>query len=105
MSFKDEIETDIYNTFFNQEDFGELHIVDGLEVLCMFDDEELKERQGTNELDVSESSALLFAPAVYFQEDKVAGDRIIIDEKVYTIDTWRNNLGVIEATLHRGVSS
>lgn len=104
MTFKDELLADINNVFLNEDDFGEKHTIDGVEVGCMFDDDELKERQGTNELAVSESSLLIFVPANKLPKRKVAGEKIVVDGSVYVIDDWKVNLGMAEIALSRAES-
>lgn len=104
MTFKEELKADIDNVFLNLDDFGEEHTIEGKTLICMFDDEELKERQGTNDLAVSESSIILFAREQDLPKRRVAGDNIVIDGKVYVIDDWKINLGMIEAALHRAES-
>ena len=103
MSFKDDILNDINNVFLNLEDFGEEHIIDGNPVICMFDDDALKVRSGSNELSVSESTLLLFAKVSDLPR-KVAGDDLLIDGRIYVVDDWKVNLGVAEVALHQNVS-
>lgn len=104
MSLKDEILADIDNIFLNEDDFGEKHIVNHKEIICMFDDEKLTERQGSNELAVSVSSALLFAKTSDLPPKMVNGSRIEIDGKIYVIDDWKDNLGMSNIALHHGES-
>ena len=103
MSFKDDILNDINNVFLNLEDFGEEHIIDGKPVICMFDDDALKIRSGSNELSVSESTLLLFAKASDLPR-KVVGDELLIDGRIYIVDDWKVNLDVAEVALHQNVS-
>ena len=103
MSLKDDILNDINNVFFTLEDFGEEHIIDGNPVICMFDDDALKIRSGSNELSVSESSLLLFAKVADLPR-KVVGDDLMIDGRIYVVDDWKVNLGVAEVALHQNVS-
>lgn len=103
MSFKDEILKDIDNVFLDLEEFGEEHTIDGESVVCMFDDDALKIRSGSNELSVSESSLLLFAKESDLPR-KVVGDDLIIDGRIYIVDDWKVNLGIAEIALHQNVS-
>lgn len=103
MSFKDEMLKDIDDVFFNLEDFGEIHTIDGKSVVCLMDDDALKIRSGSNELSVSESSLLLFAKVSDLPR-KVVGDDLLIDGRIYIIDDWKVNLGVAEVALHQNVS-
>ena len=103
MSLKDKILEDINSVFLNLEDFGEIHTVDGKSVVCMFDDDALKIRSGSNELSVSESTLLLFAKESDLSR-KIAGDEILIDGRIYIVDDWKVNFGVAEIVLHQNVS-
>ena len=103
MSFKDDILNDINNVFLNLEDFGEEHIIDGKTVICMFDDDALKIRSGSNELSVSESTLLLFAKVSDLPR-KVVGDELLIDGRIYIVDDWKVNLSVAEVALHQNIS-
>ena len=104
MTLKDEIENDIYETFLNEEDFAELHVVEHKEILCMFDDDKLTDRQGSNELAVSDSTALLYAKSCDLPPRMPNGERIEIDGKIYTVDDWKENMGMSEIALKRGES-
>ena len=104
MSLKDEILSDIDNVFFDLDEFGELHTIDGKSFVCMIDDDALKIRSGSNDLSVSESTLLLFAKESDLPTRKVAGDDIIIDGRIYIVDDWKINLGVVEVALHQNVS-
>jgi hypothetical protein len=104
MSLKEDILRDIDGTFMNEEDFCELHIVDGLEVPCIKDEEQLKNRQGTNELDVTDSNLLLFIPQKYLPKQKLKDEEMDVDGKIYRVNTWHNNCGIAEIALSRGVS-
>ena len=103
MSLKDEILNDIDNIFFILEDFGEEHIIDGKPVVCVFDDDALKLRSGSNELSVSESTLLLFVKESDLPR-KVVGDDLLIDGRIYVVDDWKVNLGVAEIALHQNIS-
>ena len=103
MSLKDEILNDIDNIFFILEDFGEEHIIDGKPVICVFDDDALKLRSGSNELSVSESTLLLFVKESDLPR-KVVGDDLLIDGRIYVVDDWKVNLGVAEIALHQNIS-
>ena len=104
MSLKDEILHDIDNVFMEEKDYAEWHIVDGKYVPFINDEEELKDRQGTNELDVTDCEKLIFVPQKYLPKRKVRGDQMDVDGKIYKIESWINNYGICEIALSRGVS-
>lgn len=100
MSLKDEIKRDTERVFLNMDDFGEIHIIDGLDVPSVIDDERLQERQSSNELDVSESSLIIFAPEKFIKR-KVKGDKMMVDGKIYVVDAVSLNIGMYELALSR----
>ena len=104
MSFKDEMLNDIDNVFLNLEEYGETHTIDNKPVVCIYDDDALKMRSGSNELSVSESTLLIFAKESNLPKRKVAGDELIVDGRIYIVDDWKVNLGMAEIALHQNVS-
>ncbi len=104
MNLKDEIAIDNKKVFLNLDEFGTEHFIDGKKTLCIYDDESLKTRQGSNELSVSDSSLLIFAETSDLPPQKAHGEKLDIDGKIYVIDDWRNNMGMSEIALHRGES-
>lgn len=99
MSFQEMLDNDIKNVFLNLDEFGEKHIVEGDEIICIFDDEALRERQSGNELGVSESSILLFANTKDLPPPKGAGEHLMIDGGEYIINDWAVNKGMAQIAL------
>ncbi len=100
MSLKDIIESDINDIYLNLEDFGEKHVIDGREITWVEDSDELKARQGSNDLSVTDSSLLFFAKSDQFPKQKPIGEKLIIDGRVHVIDDWKSNFGVSEIAVH-----
>ena len=96
MTLKDEILSDIDNVFLDFEDFATFHMIDNKKVLCIIDAEELKTRQGTNELNVSECDLIIFGKTSDFPARKSIGDYMNIDGTIYVIEDWKENLGMSE---------
>jgi len=46
MSLKDLIQADINNVFFNADEFADWHDIDGKRLLCVVDDQVIRERDG-----------------------------------------------------------
>lgn len=107
MTFKDEILEDINKVYLNVDEFGAEHLVEGENVICVFDDEALKERQAGQEIGVAESSVLLFAKTEtlpFRKAQKGAGSHLNIDNKEYIVDDWSEDMGVSQITLHQSRS-
>lgn len=103
MSLKGEIINDIDNVFLNFDDFAEEHIIEGKKVLCIYDEETLKTRQGSAEIGVDESTLLLFAKVEDLPKRKKGG-LLNVDHKEYMIDDWNVNFAMAEIALHRNIS-
>ena len=103
MSLKGEIINDIDNVFLNFDDFAEEHIIEGKNVLCIYDDEALKTRQGSAEIGIDESTLLIFAKVEDLPKRKKGG-LLNVDHKEYMIDDWKVNFAMAEITLHRNIS-
>ena len=102
MTLKDEITNDINNVFLGFEDFAELHLVDGKEILCVLDDEALKTRQGSAEIGIDEGTLLLFANIKDLPEKKKSGV-LNVDHKIYKVEDWKVNFGMAEIVLSQNV--
>lgn len=61
MSFKAMVDRDIRGVFINFAEFGETRIIDGRETVIVVDQDELKRRQGGQDLAVAESGTLFYA--------------------------------------------
>lgn len=95
---------DLDNVFLNLDDFAETHLVEGKEIQCVLDDEALKTRQGSAEIGIDESTLLLFAKVSDLPKKKKGG-LLNVDHKIYMIDDWKVNFGMVEVALHRNVST
>lgn len=99
--FKSQVQKDIFGVFLNFDEFAEYHRVAGKKILCVFDDDALKERQGGEELSVAESSVMFYAYCSDLGKRKQAGNTINIDGKEYVIDDWQEDMGVATLSLHQ----
>ena len=100
---KSEIERDCQDVFMDEDDFAEKHLVDGHSIPCVIDDEQLKLRQGSNELGVEEGTMLLFTPVFWIKKKKPIGAGMMVDGKTYVVVSWNVNAGMNEIVLsHNG---
>lgn len=103
-SFQDMVAQDIHNVFLDLDEFGEIHRFAGRKVRCVFDEDQLKDRQGTDELNIGESTVLVFARCEDLPKRQVPGNTIDIDGRIYEIDDWREDMGMATLTLHQNRS-
>jgi len=105
MGFKDELAADLDETFFSIDELAELHIIDGKEIECIFDDNKLREKQGGADVAITESSALLFVKTSEIGSKKPTGTPMDIDGRPYFVDEWDEDMGMTTVTLHQNVNS
>lgn len=97
--FKEMIDQDNRNLFLNLDEFGEKHRVEGKMITVIFDDDALRERQGGQELGVSESSLMLYANVGDLPPRRPAGVGLNIDGREYTVNDWREDMGIATIAL------
>lgn len=81
-------------------DFGEIHRVEGEEIVIVIDDNSLTTMKNGNVLDIAESDMLFFARTESLPGKKAPGSAINIDGRECIVDLWIENLGITQITLH-----
>lgn len=102
MSLKDILQEDLDSVFFDAEEFAELHIVNGKEMLLLLDGNELSERKTTQEkhLDgVYSSTMLLYVKANAYGARPKVGSMLVLDEKQYRVTDVVEEGGVYSITI------
>lgn len=99
MGFKDMVEIDRARVFLNLDEYGETHLIEGKDVVCVIDDDSLRERQAGAELAVAESSKLLYAAVEDLPRRRRAGAALNIDHQEYIIDDWSEDMGMATIVL------
>jgi len=86
---------------FDLEVFGAYHNIEGYKIICIVDDDELKDRLGTEEMKIIESSVLLFFKTKDLPiQPKPPKDVLLLDGKYFVVDDWREDMGHTTVTLH-----
>lgn len=98
-TFKDKLQSDLDNVFLNPDEFGELHEIEGNEVICVFDDMTLSERTGGSELIMSQSSILLYAKTTDLPPRRGYGESLLVDSVDYMVVRWDEDMGMSSITL------
>lgn len=102
--FKAMVEADRHRTFLNLGEFGEEHCVESKTIIAIIDDDELKNRQGGQELGVAESSLLLFAAVEDLPTRRPAGEGLNVDGREYIINDWREDMGIATIALGQTIT-
>lgn len=98
-SLKDKIAADLDNVFFNPDEFGEKHKVEGAEIDCIFDDSMQRERSGGAEFAVGESYCLLYARSSDLPTRQGYGSSLLVDGVDYMVIRWDEDAGMSSVTL------
>ena len=103
MGFKDMVAADIAATFLDRNFFSEPYRIEGKTVLIVIDNDQLRERQGGQDLAVAESATLFHAAAVDLPPRKAPGSSININGRECIIDDWTEAMGVATIALRDNI--
>ena len=103
MAFKDMVAADIAATFLSDDFFGETYRVEGREISIVIDNDELKERQGGQDLAVAESATLFHAAVSDLPPRKAPGSSLNINGRECIIDDWKEDMGMATVVLRENI--
>lgn len=103
MGFKEMVAADLAATFLDLDTFGELYKVEGKEIPIMLDNDELKERQGGQDLAVAESGTLFYARSADLPARRAAGQCLNINGHECIVDAWSENMGMATVVLRENI--
>ena len=101
--FKDQVSEDRMYVFLNLDFFGEMFRIEGKEIPIVLDNDELKERQGGQDLAVAESSTLFYARVEDLPRRRAAGESLNVNGRECTIDDWQEDMGIATVTLRENI--
>lgn len=101
MSLKADMNADISEVFLNLEDFGERHVVDGKEIIAVFYDEELI--PGNQDYGLTVKSGHCRRPRQTCHSRQEAGSTLEVDDRVYLVAAWREELGMSVVSLTENI--
>ena len=103
MAFKDMAVADLSATFLDIQFFGEVYRVEGKGIRIVIDNDELKERQGGQDLAVAESSTLFYAASADLPPRKAPGSSLNINGRECIIDDWKEAMGLATIALRENI--
>jgi len=101
MNFKDQLEKDLKNVFFNQNEFAEYHDIDGQQILAVIDSDQFNERpKDPAELyhltnGIYRSSITIYVKSADYDKP-VIGQRISVDEEDYYVVSVSEDTGLLK---------
>lgn len=103
MGFKDMVAADIAATFLSEEVFGTPCRVEGRDIIIVLDNDELKERQGSQDLAVAESATLFYASVSDLPPRKAPGSNLNINGRECMVDDWKEDMGMATVVLRENI--
>lgn len=104
MGFKDMVAKDMPAVFLDLDTFGETHRVEGKQIPIMIDNDQLKAKQGGQDLAVAESGTLFFARTVDLPSRRSPGSSLNVDGRECIIDDWQEDMGLATIVLRETIS-
>ena len=107
MGFKDMVAEDIKNIFLNLEEFGELHMIDGYEMLAIIDENELTERDNkvkTMAEGLHRKQLLIYVAGEDFGKEPLIGRLLELDGEYYTVTDVSNESGIYAISMEANES-
>ena len=103
MGFKDMVAADLAATFLNPNEFGDVYRVEGKHISIVIDTDELKARQGGQDLAVAESATLFYARTCDLPARKAPGSLLNINGRECLIDDWKEDNGMATIALRENI--
>lgn len=103
--FKDCVNKDRRNVFLNLNFFAETVRVEGVEIPVVIDNDELKKRQGGQELAIAESATLFYAMVEDLPTRRANGESLNVNGRVCTIDDWKEENGIAIIVLQEPITA
>ncbi|MGG3448635.1 hypothetical protein ABER98_01740 [Domibacillus aminovorans] len=100
VNFKDFVETDIQNTFFNTNEFASEAVIDNVTMNIVADDHELKKYNLKAEGEgLARGELLFYAPVSLFMNEPFIGMEVTVDGTDYSALSVTESMGVYEIVL------
>ena len=105
MNFKDMAAADREQVFLNVNFFGEMYRIEGNTIPIVLDTDELKVRQGGQDLAVAESATLFYARAEDLPPRRSAGQSLNVNGRECLIDDWKVDMGLATVVLRENITA
>ena len=104
MGFKEMVAADRAAVFLDPEFFGEAFRVEGKSITIVLDNDELKHRQGGQDLAVAESGTLFYARVEDLPPRRAPGSNLNINGRECIIDDWQEDMGMATIVLRETIT-
>lgn len=103
MSFKEMVARDRSAVFIDLDFFAEEYRIEGRKIPIVIDVDELKRRQGSQDLAVEESATLFYARVEDLPPRRPAGQNLNVNGRECIIDDWKVDMGIATVVLRENV--
>lgn len=103
MGFKDMVADDRLSVMLDADFFSETYRIEGKEIPIVLDNDELKARQGGQDLAVAESATLFYARTEDLPPRRSAGQSLNINGRECLIDDWKVDMGMATVVLRENI--
>ena len=103
MAFKDMVAADRAAVFIDPAFFGEEYRVEGKRIAIVVDTDELKARQGGQDLAVAESGTLFYAREEDLPPRRAPGQSLNINGRECIVDDWKVDMGIATVVLRENI--
>lgn len=104
MNFKEQINQDLEDTFFNIDEFGEEHMIDRKLKTIIIDNETLKERNKKEYDGILTADLLYYIKESDLDKEPIPESAQFFDGNIYTIVDVKSDSGIYEIILRAGIS-
>lgn len=101
--FKNMVERDRSVVFLALDFFGEICSIEGKDVPIVLDNDELKARQGGQDLAVAESATLFYARAEDLPPRRAPGQNLNVNGRECIVDDWQVDMGMATVVLRENI--
>lgn len=105
MGFKDMVAADRSAVFIDLDFFGEEYRIEGKKITIVVDTDELKERQGSQDLAVAESATLFYARTEDLPPRRSPGQSLNVNGRECIIDDWKVDMGIATIVLRENITA
>lgn len=103
MGFKDMVASDRSGVFLDMDFFGETVRVEGKDITVVLDNDELKKRQGGQDIAVAESTTLFYARSEDLPKRRAPGSNLNVNGRECLIDDWQEDMGMATVILRDNI--
>jgi hypothetical protein len=105
MSLKDAIDADIVSVFLNEMEFADTHNVEGKDIVCVIDSDNMVKIKNSMYLGETQADLLLFAKQEDLPKNIKIGRYLSVDAKQMIVISSKKDMGMVTLGLAQNISA